>query len=250
MKVIEYGSKKEKTIILLHGGGLSWWNYREVAECLKSDYHIVIPILDGHADSDRDFVSIEDNAKEIIAYIDEFYGGSVALIGGLSLGGQILVEILSQRKDICQTALIESALILPMKMTHRLVAPMMDMSYGLIKKEWFAKLQFASLKMKPELYDEYYRDTCKITKENMIAFLKANSAYVAKDSISKTKARVHICVGEKEQGNMLRSAKKLHELIPSSGIEILQKLYHGEYSINHAEEYAAKVRELIEGSSS
>ena len=250
MKVIEYGKENEKVILLLHGGGLSWWNYKEVAECLKNDYHVVLPILDGHADSDRDFTDIEANASEIISYIDENFDGSVTMIGGLSLGGQILVEILSQRVDICQTALIESALILPMKMTHRLVAPMMDMSYGLIKKEWFAKLQFASLKMKPELYDEYYRDTCKITKENMTAFLKANSAYTAKDSIRETKVRVHICVGQKEQGNMIRSARKLHELIPNSSFEILQKLYHGEYSINHAEEYAAKVRKLIEGSCS
>ena len=154
MKVIEYGKENEKVILLLHGGGLSWWNYKEVAECLKNDYHVVLPILDGHTDSDRDFTDIEANASEIISYIDENFDGSVTMIGGLSLGGQILVEILSQRVDICQTALIESALILPMKMTHRLVAPMMDMSYGLIKKEWFAKLQFASLKMKPELYDE------------------------------------------------------------------------------------------------
>lgn len=250
MKVIEYGKENEKVVIFLHGGGLSWWNYKEVAEHLQDDYHVVVPILDGHADSDRDFTGIEANAGEIISYIDENFGSSVGMIGGLSLGGQVLVEILSQRADICKAALIESALIFPMKMTHRLVAPMMDMSYGLIKKEWFAKLQFASLKMKPELYDEYYRDTCKITKENMTAFLKANSAYTAKDSISETKARVHICVGEREQSNMIHSAKNLHELIPNSSFEILQKLYHGEYSINHAEEYAAKVRELIEGSCS
>ena len=246
MKVIEYGKENEKVILLLHGGGLSWWNYREAAEYLKNDYRVVIPILDGHADSDRDFTSIEDNAKEVIAYIGEHCGGSVALLGGLSLGGQILVEVLSQRADICRAALIESALIFPMKMTHSMVQPMMDMSYGLIKKEWFAKLQFASLKMKPELYAEYYRDTCKISKENMTAFLKANSAYEVKDTLGGTKAKVHICVGQREQGMMIRSARKLHELIPGSTWEILPKLYHGEYSINHAKEYADKVCALVE----
>lgn len=246
MKVIEYGKENEKVIFLLHGGGLSWWNYKEVAEYLKNEYHVVIPILDGHADSDRDFTSIEDNAREVIAYVDEHCGGSVVLISGLSLGGQILVEILSQRADICRAALIESALILPMKMTRQMVKPAMDMSYGLIKKEWFAKLQFASLKMKPELYDEYYRDTCKITKENMTAFLEANSAYEVKDRLGKTKAKVHICVGQREQGMMIRSARKLHELIPGSTLEILPKLYHGQYSINHAKEYADKVRESVE----
>ena len=34
-----------------------------------------------------------------------------------------------------------------------LVKPMMDMSFGLIEKKWFAKMQFKSLKMKTELFE-------------------------------------------------------------------------------------------------
>ncbi|HAG14771.1 MAG TPA: alpha/beta hydrolase, partial [Ruminococcus sp.] len=58
MQYKEYGHSREKTILLLHGGGLSWWNYREAAEMLKNTYHIIIPVLDGHAGSDRHFTSI------------------------------------------------------------------------------------------------------------------------------------------------------------------------------------------------
>ena len=39
MRFKEYGTDKKDTIILLHGGGLSWWNYRETAEILKNEYH-------------------------------------------------------------------------------------------------------------------------------------------------------------------------------------------------------------------
>ncbi|NLH64249.1 MAG: alpha/beta hydrolase, partial [Erysipelotrichaceae bacterium] len=39
MKVIEYGKENPEVIILLHGGGLSWWNYRKEAELLKDTYH-------------------------------------------------------------------------------------------------------------------------------------------------------------------------------------------------------------------
>lgn len=35
--------------------------------------------------------------------------------GGLSLGGQVAVEMLSQRPEICRYALLESALVKPMK---------------------------------------------------------------------------------------------------------------------------------------
>ena len=49
MNYVEYGKENSDVIILLHGGGLSWWNYKEVAERLQTDYHVVLPILDGHA---------------------------------------------------------------------------------------------------------------------------------------------------------------------------------------------------------
>lgn len=248
MVTIEYGKENSDVIMLLHGGGLSWWNYREVAESLRSKYHVILPILDGHAGSDQDFVSIEDNAKEIIEYIDEVHSGSVTLIGGVSLGGQILLEMLARRSDICRFAIIESALVSPMELTRLLVKPMMDMSYGLIKQKWFSKLQFRSLKIKKELYDDYYRDTCNITKENMTAFLQSNSGYKARKELEKASAKAFIFVGGKEPVKMIRSADCLHKMIPDSELKILSKWYHGEFSLNHAAEYAAKIKDILEHS--
>ena len=176
--MIEFGQHNPNVIMLLHGGGLSWWNYREVAQKLAGQYHVVLPVLDGHADSGAPFTTIEDNAARLISYIDTHFGGQVLAIGGLSLGGQIAVEMLSQRSDICQYALLESALVKPMKLTHGLIEPTFGMSYGLIKQKWFAKMQADYLGIPKELFDDYYRDTCSISKADMIAFLKANSKSV------------------------------------------------------------------------
>jgi len=130
MRYLEYGNQNPETIILLHGGGLSWWNYRDVAQLLSDRFHVVLPILDGHAGSDAPFTSIEDNAARIIAHIDEHFGGKVLAICGLSLGGQIAVEMLTQRPAICRFALIESALVKPSKLTHVLIGPTIGMSYA------------------------------------------------------------------------------------------------------------------------
>ena len=46
MNYKEYGKQNSNVIILLHGGGLSWWNYSKEAEMLQNDYHVIIPILD------------------------------------------------------------------------------------------------------------------------------------------------------------------------------------------------------------
>lgn len=244
MVTVEYGKENREVVLLLHGGGLSWWNYREVAEILKDDYHVVISVLDGHGGSDRDFLSIADCAEALIRLIDERFEGQVSLLGGVSLGAQIALEMLSRRGDICSFAMIESALTIPMRLTNMLTKPMLDMSYELIKQPWFAKLQFQSLKIKPSLYEEYYRDTCAITKKNMTSFLKANSDYTAKAGLEKIKAKVFIYVGSREPGIMRRSAKQLHRIIPGSQLTVFPKWYHGEFSVNHPELFAEEVRKL------
>ena len=243
--IIEFGKQNSGVVMLLHGGGLSWWNYREVGELLAEHYHVVLPVLDGHADSDVPFTTIEDNAARLISYIDTHFGGRVLAIGGLSLGGQIAVEMLSQRPDICRYALIESALVKPMKLTHALIDPIFGMSYGLIKQKWFAKLQAGYLGIPKALFDDYYRDTCKISKADMIAFLRANSIYTIKPSLSATTARVKIVAGSWEQKNILDSAKLIHSTIPSSQLEILPSLRHGDLSINCPQNYAQILTQWI-----
>ena len=244
MIVKEYGKSNKDIIMLLHGGGLSWWNYEEVSEILKSNYHVILPILDGHSGSDRDFTSIENNANEIIEYIDNNYNGNVKLIGGLSLGAQILLDILSKRDNICEYAIIESALVCQMKMTNKLIESSINMSYGLINKKWFSKLQFKSLKIKEELFDKYYIDSSNITKNNMISFLKANSNYHLKN-IKTNKSKSIVIVGSKERPIMIKSAKIIHDELINSELEILSGYYHGDLSINHPNEYAEKVKKLI-----
>ncbi len=239
----DYG--KHDVVILLHGGGLSWWNYREVAELLQAHFHVILPILDGHAGSDRAFTTIEENAREILDFIDERFGGSVLMIGGLSLGGQILLEILSQRKDACRYALVESARVIPSKMTAFFIKPAFGSCYSLIQYPWFSKCQFQSLKIHSELFADYFRDTCQITKQDMIAFLQANSLYTLKPSISHCSAKVHIFVGEKETQTMRRSAEEIHKRFPGSTLRVLPRLYHGEFSINHAAAYGNWVLEIV-----
>ena len=49
MQIVEYGKENRDVILLLHGGGLSWWNYRTAAELLGEQYRVVLdlkPALD------------------------------------------------------------------------------------------------------------------------------------------------------------------------------------------------------------
>ena len=244
MKFREFGTACPETIVLLHGGGLSWWNYRAASEALQSDFHVILPVLDGHAGSDRPFTTIEDNAEEIISFIDEQCGGHVLLIGGLSLGAQVALEILSRRHDICRFALIESAAVLPSKLTNALIGPALGSTYGLTKNRRFARAQFRSLHMDETLFEDYFRDTAQIAKSDMIAFLRANTSYALKDSFSGTSAAVHVVAGGKENREILKSAGEIKRRLSACRVEILPGLYHGEFSLNLPDRYARYIRSM------
>ena len=132
-----------------------------------------------------------------------------------------------------------------MKATYKMIKPAFSMSYGLISKKWFSQMQFNSLKIRKDLFSEYYRDTCKIAKEDMIAFMEANSKYEIKDSLQSTKAKVLVVVGNKERPIMKKSASIIHQRIKESKIEILPNYYHGDFSINNPEQYISAINTLI-----
>ena len=134
---------------------------------------MVLPILDGHAGCDKPFTTIENNALDIIEFVNSKLGGSVLMMGGLSLGGQILLEILSQRKDICKYAIVESVLVIPSKFTYSMIKPAFGSCYGLIKYKWFSKLQDSFIQVLPNMYhgefsinhaDDYVRKLLEIVK--------------------------------------------------------------------------------------
>ncbi|MDD6771141.1 alpha/beta fold hydrolase [Inconstantimicrobium porci] len=239
----KFTNKGKPVIILIHGGGLSWWNYKDEIMLLKDDFEVVLPVIDGHGeDYGTEFKSIEHCAEEIIEYIHKNYDGRVFLIGGLSLGAQILTEILSRKTDICEKAVIESALVVKDKLINAIIGPSIKVSYGLIKKRWFARMQFKSLNIHEELFEDYYHDTCLIKKDNYINILKSNSSYNLKDSIENSKADVLILVGQKEGRKMIKSAELLNKKIKGTRLKILKGYTHGDLSINHAEEYVKYIR--------
>lgn len=246
MKTKEWGTKNQEVIVLLHGGGLSWWNYREAAELLQARYHVIAPILDGHAGSDRDFESVEASAHHLLEWIDTSFGGKIFTLCGLSLGAQTAIAAMAERPDLCRYALIESAALIPDRLTGMMIPSSFSMSYPLIRQNWFSRLQFQSLHIQPSLYEDYYADTCRITKENLIAFTKASVLYSLPAGIADSQAKILAVVGEKELPRMKRSAQLLKQTKPDIKVTIAKGLYHGELSLNCPEQYVTMLMDWIQ----
>lgn len=242
----EFGDRSKPIIILIHGGGLSWWSWKRQIEELDRDYFIVTPIIDGHGDAwDTTFISIENSAEQVIQYIKENCNGQVFAICGLSIGAQIVTEILSKENSITENAIIESALVYPLKMSMALTIPMYSIFYGLIKKRWFSKLQAKTLNVPDELFDTYYEESLRMKKESLINMTKSNGNYTIPIALQNTKTKTLIIVGEKELAIMKKSASLIHETIKDSTLKTIEKCGHGEISLVHPDKYITLMQDFF-----
>lgn len=189
----EFGSKNRPAVVFLHGGGLSWWSWQPQIDALQKHYRILVPVIDGHGeDHAHAFVSIENSAEQVIAYIKENCQGRVYALCGLSIGAQIVIEIIARESTIAENAVIESALVYPMKMIVALTVPIYHLTYWLIKLRWFAKRQAKALHIPDELFDAYYQDSSRMSKKSLINLTVSNGHYQMPAGLAKTKAKTLI----------------------------------------------------------
>lgn len=239
MRYREFGEPSKPTVVLLHGAGLSWWAYREVIPLLQRDYRLVLPSIDGYGDAAGEpFESIQASARRLIVDLQERYRGKVFAIGGLSLGAQIAVEAIAQAPELARCAVLESALVCPVPGTETLTVPLTGMSYGLLKRRWFARLQAKALFVPDDQFEEYFRDSLKITRQTLVNTLRSNGAYTVPEGLAHTKVKTLIIVGEKEVRVERRSARVLEQTIPGSRMFIAPGMKHGELSLRRPREYA------------
>jgi len=242
----EFGSKNNPHIVLLHGGGLSTWSLRPLISALKKDYYVIAPVIDGHGeDWENDFISIEKSSAQVIDYINNFCGKKVYAICGLSIGAQIAVDILSKKFDIAKFAVIESALVCPLKFMSMSAVPLYGLFYGLIKKRWFARYQAKMLNVPEELFEEYYNDSIKIKKSSLINIAKSNADYSLPLSISETKAKVLILAGERELAIIKKSAKLINNAVEGSILIFIKNSGHGDISLNSPDKYVELLQRLF-----
>lgn len=246
MKYKEFGDRTNPAIILLHGEGLSWWSFTDIIPLLKTEYHIVTPVIDGHGeDGITPFLSIQDSAQKLVRYIDTNFQGKVLAICGLSLGGQIAAEVLSRRADIAKYAIIQSASVVPRKYLTRAIVTIYRLFYRLNRQRWFAKIQAKALCVKTDRFEQYYKDNACISRGSLINIARSHIGYAAPDMLKNTEARVLIAIGSEEIRRMDQSVRKLMGMLPQAQICIMPGMKHGELSFEYCTQYLALVNHFM-----
>ena len=114
MNVFQSGNPNGIPVIFIHGGAGGVWNWMPTVRRLEN-ISAYLPELPEHGSSR--FLgpfSIHSTADEIIRLIREEIPGGKAHLVGLSVGGQVALDILARAPDVILNAVVSGSLALPL----------------------------------------------------------------------------------------------------------------------------------------
>lgn len=114
MKIHEYGSRENPTILLIHGFQCPWQIWEPYAEYFRDRYHVLVPILPGHDPREpEEFISFDKNAEDIESFCRNIGKPEILGIYAISMGG-VQAAVLMDRKQLqIKKLIMESSPLLP-----------------------------------------------------------------------------------------------------------------------------------------
>lgn len=223
----EHGDLEAPLILFLHGGGVSGWMWDEQIQYF-THYHCIVPDLPEHGKTggERHF-SVKGSAEQCIQLIVEKAKGKKVIVVGFSLGAQILIQMLSMKPNIADIAVINSALSRPVLSGRKLLRSTVKLSFPLIKKRWFSKLQAKTLYVGKDDFEKYYEESCHLRLDTLLRVLDENMSFEIPAGFSQVKGKILVTVGEREKVVMKKSVRDLVEVNSNCTGVMLQGMGHG-----------------------
>lgn len=225
----ETGNLSAKTIVFIHGGGISGWMWDKQLEFFK-DYHCIVPDLPEHGKSIKEGrISIKESADIIADIIKKHTKVGKAHVVGHSLGAKIVVELLSSNPEVIDHAVIGSALFRPipfLKLTHK--AFFYNMTVSMLNADWLLNLQIKQFKFPDKVSCDNLKKDFKSMTADMLyrTYAELYQNLELPKVLEKVNVPSLIITGEKEPKAMRDSVKDMLNLLPNSKGIYMKKGLH------------------------
>ena len=247
MNFHEFGDPHAPAVMLVHGAGNAWWSFLRQARALEGRFRVILPTLDGHAEEcGKEYVSTEEEAGRLLEYVDARCGGRLFLLGGVSLGGQIVMEMLSRRHDVAERAIVDGALCIPQPAMARACSVCARLLWPLMFGRTACRLQMRALRaffpegmrFPPELEERYIEDTPRLSRGALQAVYRTYmGSYRLKDSIGESRADIEFWYGEREMRCVKESARLLASKVPRCRVREAKGCGHGTLAVYRPDEW-------------
>ena len=239
-----FGKAGVPTIMLIPGLGVSYEIFMPLIEILEERFHIIAVQIDGFTlGSNTEFTSIDDQAIQVINYIQEIHSGKLDIVYGLSLGGKIVSRVLERNSITIHHAIMDAAPLLPLP--RWLVWPLKHLQCANVWScyHWTGLWRWI-------FHSHYFNvllDECK----KVYPFGGSKAVLDGYTSVYTSKLEkiygndIHYWHGTKEAFVAKPQVKHLTRLFQNTHLEIFKGLNHGQLLIDYPEEVAKRVIGLI-----
>lgn len=185
-----------------------------------SDYHCIVPDLPEHGKSINEGpLSLTDCADRIANLIESRANNSKAHVVGHSLGGKVVVELLSRRPDLVDHAVAASALSRPMFLLNLIHRPYIyKLSVAMIRNKGLLSLTAKQFKFPDKFYVENFKEDCNRLTPDSLYWIYDQLYQYQKIPTGLVNANVPtlIVAGEKEPKAMKQSVTDIVQALPKS----------------------------------
>ena len=247
MNFHEFGDPRSPAVMLVHGAGNAWWSFLRQARALEGRFRVILPTLDGHAEEcGEEYVSTEDEAGKLLEYVDARCDGGLFLLGGVSLGGQIVMEMLGQRPDVARHAIVDGALCIPQPAMARVCSAWAALFWPLMFGRAASRLQMwalrtffpSEMRFPPELERRYVEDVPRLSRSALRAVYRTYMGlYRLKDAIEASGADIEFWYGEREMRCVKESASLLASKAPRCRVREAKGCGHGTLAVYRPDEW-------------
>lgn len=256
MNFHEFGDPRNPAVMLIHGAGNAWWSFLRQARALEGRFRVILPTLDGHAEEcGEEYVSTEDEAHKLLEYVEARCGGELFLLGGVSLGGQIVMEMLGQRPDVARRAIVDGALCIPQPAMAKACSACATLLWPLMFGRAACRLQMWALRtffpdemqFPPELERRYVEDVPRLSRRALRTMYRTYmGSYQLKDAVGASGADIEFWYGEREMRCVKESARLLASKAPRCRVREAKGCSHGTLAVYRPEEWLSFASDMFD----
>ena len=238
-----YGNKENQSLLLIPGLGVSHEIFLPLIGLLKDKYYIIAVGIDGFLlGQASQFTSVDDQAVQVIQYVQQNLNGHLDVAYGLSLGGKILSRIMERNQISISHAVMDAAPLL--SLPRWCVGPLRYyQSFNVwtcyhwtgfwkfvFHSHYFDVLLDECKKVWPSGKGKAVRDGYKDVYTNKLEFIQG--------------ADIHYWYGTKEAFVARPQAEHLCKIHPDTHVNVFPKMNHGQLLVDHPEEIANRIIDL------
>lgn len=244
-----FGNSAQKTLLLVHGLGVSYQVFDELIEHLQGRYHIIAVQVDGFLIDDENkpissaFTSIDDQVEQLVQHIHTAYDGHLDAAYGLSMGGCIVAKLQERTEVAIDHVILDAAPLLPLPRWS--IDPlryyqsfnvwcsyhMSGFFKWLIRSHYFDTLLDELAKVYPSGYGRAVRDAYKSIYTSRLERVRSTD--------------MHYWYGQHEAFVAKYMFRHLEALAPHCHITRFPHMQHGQWVIDHPDSVAQLLVEII-----